>query len=231
MQRRAGRMQDFTLKGIRLSIPDRCLSPTLIEALQSGRYEHTEAAALERHLKPEDCVLDLGAGAGYLSCLAARIVGADRVTAVEANPDMITAIRANLDANGAAGAYLVEGAIVPDDYHDETVRFRRNAAFWAAALAEEGAKPGGRLSEVAALRLTPLLAEFRPSVVMMDIEGAEAKLSSQRWPEHVRLLVMEIHTGRYGARALQRIFDGLSASGLTYMPWGSRGETVVFQRV
>lgn len=224
-------MQDFILKGIALRIPDRCLGPTLIEALKSGRYEHSEAAALERHLQPGDRVLDLGAGAGYLSCLAARIVGGENVTAVEANRDMIAAIRANLDANGAAATRLIEGAIVPESHAGDTVRFRRNAAFWAAALAEDGAGSGGRISEVTALRLGPLLAEHRPSVVIMDIEGAEARLADMKWPGHVRLLVMEIHTGRYDGRALKRLFDGLSASDMTYMPWGSRGETLVFQRV
>lgn len=224
-------MQDFTLNGIALRIPDDCLGPKLIEALQSGRYEHTEAIALERHLQPGDRVLDLGAGAGYLSCLAARIVGAGNVTAVEANPDMIAAIRANLDANGATATRLIEGAIVPDTYTDTTVRFRRNAAFWAAALAEEGTKQGGRISEVKAHHLGPLLAEHRPSVVIMDVEGAEADLVQCNWPKDIRLLVMEIHTGRYDARALKKIFDALSAEDFTYMPWGSRGETLVFQRV
>ena len=224
-------MRDFTLSGIRLRIPGHCLGPPLIEALQAGRYEHTEAAALERHLQAGDRVLDLGAGAGYLSCLAARIVGAENVTAVEANPDMIAAIRGNLDDNGAGEAKLIAGAIVPDLHPGETVRFRRNAAFWAAALAEEGAQEGGRISEVAALRLGPLLAEYRPSVVVMDLEGAEVLLSDHIWPDHVRLLIMEIHTGRYDGAGVKRIFDGLSGSGMTYMPWGSRGETVVFQRV
>lgn len=224
-------MPEFTLKDVTLTIPQSCLNDALTEALRSGRYEHSEAAALERHLQPGDRVLDLGAGAGYLSCLAARVVGADRVTAVEANPDMIAAIRTNLDANGASATRLIHAAVVPDDHTAPTVAFRRSAAFWAARLAEDGAVRDHRVADVPALHLSSLLAEVLPSVVVMDVEGAELPLVRQPWPDHVRLLVMEIHTGRYGPRGVQAIFDGLSASGMTYMPWGSRGETLVFQRV
>jgi len=84
---------------------------------------------------------------------------------------------------------------------------------------------------VPALRLTTLLEEHQPSIVMMDVEGAEVELCQQAWPESVRLVIMEIHTSKYPPKVVKQIFDGMSAQGFTYMPWGTRGEVVTLQRV
>ncbi|GAB1362132.1 hypothetical protein MASR1M32_13680 [Rhodobacter sp.] len=59
-------MPDFSLRGLTLSLPQSALRGGLEQALSSGRYEGQEADALLRHLTPEDRVLDLGAGIGFL---------------------------------------------------------------------------------------------------------------------------------------------------------------------
>ncbi len=223
-------MAKFELDGISLRIPGKCLTPELQKALDSGRYESAESGALKRHAQPGDRLLDLGAGAGYVSAQGARIVGGEAVVAVEASTEMLEHLRHNLDANGARGATVLEGAVVADDHSGDSVAFAMRPAFWASSIAGEGVRPD-LVHEVPALRLNALLEEYRPSIVTMDVEGAELDLCQQSWPDHVRLVIMEIHSKRYGAAGIQAIFDGLSRSGLTYMPWGSRGEVVVFQRV
>ncbi|MGR3344504.1 MAG: FkbM family methyltransferase [Paracoccaceae bacterium] len=214
-----------------MQIPLNCLSPQLVQALESGRYEHTEAAALQRHLAPSDRVLDLGAGAGYLAAISARIVGADRVTAVEAAPAMIAPLRRNLDRNEGAQVRVVHGAVVADDYSSKTVPFLARKAFWAGAIAVPDQADNSRVIDVPALRLRDLLRDYPSDVVVMDIEGGEQMLARQAWPPQVRLLIVEIHTKQYSPQVLKDILDGLSGAAFTYMPWGSRGETLVFQRV
>lgn len=233
MQWQAGRvkMVQFKLKGITLRIPEAQLSPALERALREGRYESGESDALLRNLEPGDRVLDLGAGAGYVSSLAARVVGGENVTAVEAAPDMLAVLRRNLNLNEAGNARVLHGAVVADDYRDEEVRFAVADAFWSSRLAE-GAQTGqGATVKVPALRFGSLLAEIRPSVVVMDIEGGELEICRQDWPDCVRLLIMEIHTRRYPPADVKAMFDALSRNGFTYMPWGTRGEVVVQQRV
>lgn len=223
-------MAKFELDGITLRIPGKCLSPELEKALTSGRYESAESGALKRHLVAGDRVLDLGAGAGYVSAQAARVLGGANVVSVEASADMIEVLGRNLRQNGAKEATVLHGAVVADDHAGETVDFAVRPAFWASSIAEDGVPDAIRQS-MPALRLSKLFADHRPSVVVMDVEGAEVALCQQVWPDHIRLLVMEIHTNRYPPANVQRIFDGLSRSGMTYMPWGSRGEVLVFQRV
>lgn len=221
-------MAEFTLRGITLRIPEAHLSPALREALEAGRYESGESHALLRHLEAGDRVLDLGAGAGYVSSLAARVVGGENVTAVEASPEMLPVLRRNLNLNEAGETPVLHGAVVADTYPEEVVRFAVAGAFWSSRIGE-GDGPG--MVEVPALRFADLVRRVQPSVVVMDIEGAELDICQLDWPDCVRLLIMEIHTGRYGPGEVKAMFDALSRNGFTYMPWGTRGEVVVQQRV
>lgn len=223
------KLASFNIDGIKLRVPGHCLTPPLTRALESGRYEGNERAALKLHLEPGDRVLELGAGAGYLSILSAEIVGGGNVVSIEANPTMLEVLRKNLDSNSARGVDLRHGAVVGDGHAGETVRFRVNQAFWASSLA--GETTGDNVVEVPALRLTDLLEEVQPTVVVMDVEGAELDLCARDWPASVRLLIMEIHTRQYGPAEVKAMFDALSRAGFTYMPWGTRGEVVTLQRV
>ncbi len=223
-------MPEYRIRNITLRIPQAQLSPPLARALESGGYEAAEAGALLRHLRPGDRVLDLGAGAGYLSAIAATVVGGAQVTAVEAAPAMLPVLRRNLNLNGAGEARVIHGAAVADDVEETELPFQIARAFWASRLAgEEG--EGAEALRVPALKLGDLARELRPSVVVMDIEGGEVALCQQAWPDCVRLLILEIHPELYGPDRIKAIFDGLSRAGFTYMPWGSRGKVVVQQRL
>ena len=224
-------MASFELDGIKLEIPDECLSSRISEALRGGRYEGSEARALKRHLKPSDRVVDLGAGAGYLSTLAARVVGGGKVLGIEGNPVMAQVAQANLHRNGAKRATVLHGAVVPDDFAGDYVRFRARQAFWGGGIdtTDEPNRPSH--VDVPVLRISEILARHDPTLVVMDIEGTEADLAGHVWPATVRLVIMEVHSNRYPASALQAIFTGFFDQGFTYCPRGSWAETLVFERV
>lgn len=223
-------MAKFELNGITLRIPAKCLNNELENALTSGRYESAESAALKRHAKAGDRLLDLGAGAGYVSALGAQILGGANVVSVEASSDMIDVLERNLKGNNAKDATVVHGAVVADSHVGDTVEFAMRPAFWASSIATEGV-PKNIVHSMPALRLSDLLAEHRPSILMMDVEGGEVELCQQALPDCVRLLIMEIHTKRYPLASVRAMFDGLSRNDMAYMPWGSRAEVLVFQRI
>ncbi len=224
-------MAKFEIDGIQLRIPGRSLRPALIKSLENGLYEWNEAKALKKNLKPGDRLLELGAGAGYLSSLAARVIGAENVVAVEASPDMLEVLEWNLKLNDARDVRIVHGAVMPESHTADTVSFSVHRAFWSSRVVEGKPPEGARVETVPALQLPALLDEVQPTVVMMDVEGAEIDLCQKPWPDCVRLVMMEIHPARYPQTELQRLFDGMSRNGFTYMPWGTRGAVVVFQRI
>lgn len=224
-------MPDFEVNGVSLTIPPGCMTPHLRKEIEAGRYEAAETQAVVRNLRGDDRTLDLGAGAGYISTLAGMIGKTGSVLGVEANPEMVEAARANLARNGVAGAEVLWGAVVPDDFVADTVTFTLRRAFWASSLTGAAEGSGTRSVDVPALRLGALLQKHRPTVLIADIEGGELALFDHPLPKHVRLVVIELHLNVYGAAGVKRIFDGLSASGLSYCPKGSRGNVVVLQRV
>ena len=220
-------MPDFTLHGVRLTVPDSMLRPRIAARLAEGGYENFEVMAARRAVRPGAQVLELGAGLGLVTCICAGIAGAENVTAVEANPKVLNVARANLDRNGYMAATLLHGAVVASG-KAETVAFRCAPAFWASALAVTGGR--GETIDVPGLRLAHLLETYRPEIVVMDIEGGEAALFDDPWPDHVTTVLVELHPDAYTDTTIRRIFDCMSASGLVYAPDLSRNVVVGFRR-
>jgi FkbM family methyltransferase len=219
----------FEVDGIQLEVPDAELGAGLRYALGTGVYEHLEAHALATHLKSGDRVLDLGAGCGYLSILAAGFVGPDRVTAVEPNPTLLPVIAGNVARNGLAPVTVLHGAAVPGEGGGEVPLYRREG-FWSGSTAR--GKGGVRDSiEVPAVGIDRIFAELRPTVLVADIEGAEDGLFDAGLPEPLRIAVIELHPAHYGARGVARVFHAFAQSGFAYLPSGSRGRVVVFSRL
>lgn len=223
-------MAQFELDGVALDIPDAMLGPALRQALERGSYEHAEARAVNLHLAPGDRVLELGAGAGFLSVQIARRVGAANLLAVEAHPGMAAVVRANLARNGCTGAEVLEGAAVPDDYAAASIGFHPAPAFWASSLSPPVTDAAVVGVPVPALPFGALLERHRADVAIIDIEGSEELLFDTPWPRCPRLVMVEIHPRRYPPSSVRRIFDAASAMGLAYCADGSRGTVVVFQR-
>lgn len=223
-------MASFTIDGIKLRVPGKALTQDLRDEMERGNYEWNEAIAIKRHVTAQDRVLDIGAGAGFISILAARQAGAENVVSVEANPVMLEALRQNLDHNNCEATQLVHGAVVADHFDEPSVLFAARNAFWSSGIAKADTPPE-LIREVPTLYLNDLFAEHRPTIVSMDVEGGELDLCQQSWPDHIRLVILEIHTGRYPPSGVKAIMDGMSANNMTLMPWGTRGEVIVFQRV
>lgn len=223
-------MPEFTLNGIVLDIPQSHLTAPLEQAFRSGSYEHAEAEALGRHLRPRDRLLELGSGAGYLLTIGGLLLQPGAAVGVEASAATAEIARATVARNGVT-AELLWGAVVPDDHPGETATLHVRPSFWASSLGTVPESGRGRTETVPALRFGALLDRFRPSVLVLDIEGGELALFDRPLPDPPRLVIMELHPVRYRAAGVRRIFDGLSASGLAYCPVGSAGRLVVFERI
>ncbi len=79
----------------------------------SGTHPTTQLclAALDRHLPPATPVADIGTGAGILS-IAAALLGAAPILAVDTDPEAVRVAQANVTRNGVgAQVHLLQGSL------------------------------------------------------------------------------------------------------------------------
>jgi ribosomal protein L11 methyltransferase len=88
-------------------------------AFGSGTHETTRLVLREvdRRIKGGERVLDLGCGSGILS-VAALLLGADHATAIDVDPDAVTATQQNADLNGV-GERISASDEPPDRLSDQ----------------------------------------------------------------------------------------------------------------
>ncbi len=219
---------DFILNDVHLTLPDALATPGILQKLRDGHYEADEAKAVSRCVQPGFRVLDIGAGMGYVSVLAAQRTGPENVLAVEANPDLLPVIEANLVANDAGGASVLHGAVSGPAEDGATAPLHLAAGFTASSMRGTGTGP---TVEVPLIPIRDLLEAQRPHVVFMDIEGGEADLFGHPWKCPLRYFVVELHPKKYHARVIQKIVDFMSAMDMTYDPVVSRGKVLGFKKI
>jgi FkbM family methyltransferase len=197
------------IHGISLPFVRSVITPAIERPIRRGRYEAGERALLASVLRPEDRVLDLGAGLGLVSASAARI--AAHVTAVEANPALLPIVEETWRLNGIRTARLLHGVVAGSG--GGTVPFYLRADFWASSL-DAGPRAHVGMAEVRRIALGELLAEVRPTVLSCDIEGGEIGLFDAVDLSGLRAVVIELHPKVYGEEGAARVRAALARQGL-----------------
>jgi FkbM family methyltransferase len=154
--------------------------------LRRGTYEFAERKLLLSILQADDRVLEVGAGIGVLGLIAARVCGARNVLSYEPNPKTMPLIKANHTLNNLYPG-VREKAITAEG---GSITFFRTENIISSSLIECG------LSEaitVCSDRINDAIAEFRPTVLVMDVEGAEVDLLPAADLSTLRALVIETH--------------------------------------
>lgn len=194
------------------------------------QYERPEIEGLTRVILPGDRVLELGAGLGIITSLAARATGPSGVVrAHEANPALIADTRAFLADNGVTNVELVHAVLTPDP-DPASRRFHLAASFAESSLlGAEGRDPQGSV-EVPAQSLAEVFLTFRPDVLICDIEGAEAELIPALPPSSLRAAVVELHPDRLSLAQMQSIHDAMANHGLKRQQPGPGGTVEIYAR-
>ena len=132
-----------------------------------GSYEPEQTKLFERHVRPGDTVLDVGAHVGYYTVLSAVLAGErGAVWAFEPNPANARFLRRHAEINGLAGVRVTQAAVSDAN---GTARFGFGRGSGTGHLAADGEV------EVRTLRLDDFCAEhgIAPAAIKIDVEGAE----------------------------------------------------------
>ena len=175
--------------GIRLTARDPVISPFMRGKIYRNFYEAPEMIILARTLEPQDRVLELGGGVGYVSSYLAQVCGNRNVVSVEANPTLAPLIARNHRLNGVSPT--VVNAAVGDG---GSIEFVPHENFWSGSTAREGKKT----IQVPTVGIESLIIAHRPSFLIMDIEGAELTELPKVDFTNIDKVLLEVHPQIYG---------------------------------
>lgn len=218
-------------RGARFPNDPRYLSQKTRWKLRIDGYEAREVEAALNLLTPDDRVLEIGAGLGFMSTVIGVSVGPAAYTAVEANPAMIPYIKATHAANKLEGIEVINALLGPRAAPPRNFYVRRN--FLASSMdkgAPEEADAIRSVAKVPVRDVNKLIAEQKPTALICDIEGAEADLIPSMDLSGLRVAVLELHPQWIGQAGVEAVFSAMGAAGLTYFPRRSNGKVVAFKK-
>jgi len=221
-QYRVSRRTVVTIEGVRIRV-GRHMSPRVERAVSRGDYERDELRVIRLVLSPDDVVLNVGAGLGVVSAFCAQRIGSGRVFAFEANPDLEPRIRENFALNAVEPA--LDMCAVRATAGRVTI-YPRKHIFTPSVLAP---RDGARSLEVPGKALNYLVEKIRPTLVIVDVESAEAELFAGARLAQVSTIVLELNERVVGEVKARRVRSALAGLGFSEDPGLSSREHLVFR--
>lgn len=182
--------------GIRLHV-DRAFPEYLKEALREGLYEHEELELVEFHLRPNDVVMEIGAGLGLISAYCARRIGSERVHAFEANRTQERRIRRAYQLNGVAPT--LEMALIGESGGHR--QFFVYDGIWGSYVPWPQGRP--EMMSVPVRAFNEEVRRVRPTFLIIDVDGAEADMCRYADFHTVQTIVIEVHEHLIGSEGVQ----------------------------
>lgn len=215
-----------------LTIETSGLAPKIKSQLFFGTYEAAEIRAVQRHLRPDLDVIELGASIGVLTCHIRRKVAAGaRLYAVEASAEAAAMISRNLRHNGLQDNVTVLNAALTAD--SAPVQFDPGSTNIAGRVCDGPANAQG--IAVRPVTLAELVAElgFVEYSMVCDIEGSEVGVLSSESAALARCaqMIIELHPAKFRNR-LYTVDDlvGILQTAYGYRLRSRYGNVCVFDR-
>lgn len=217
----------FMLRGVLIPDEPRIITPPIRAAILAGRFEMEEAEAVPWIIRPGDVVLEVGAGLGFISTLLARQPGVRRVIAAEANPLLMNYMA---DLHAENGVHVERLHAVLTNEPRESLTFYLRHDFWMGSLLP-GPNPYETTVEVPTRNLNELLRSKGVTMIVCDIEGAEAFFFADADLTSVERIFIELHDHVTGLKGIAALFTTLASRGFAYDPRHSNRAVVLFQKV
>lgn len=203
---------------------DDALVPQDLRArIADGRYCRTQIACLGKALRASDRVLDIGAGLGVTTAVAAA--RARCVVAIEADRRVLPLTRRLLDASGANEVELLHGL-------PAVGRKGRGPVFLRADFRRSSRSPGGGTWKVMDLApflpLNAIIADARISVIVCDIPFGAAMLLTAADLSGIDRILLTRQPDTVTARELD---ESLAVRGFFPDPQLSEGRVTLYRRL
>lgn len=215
--------------GVQIPLNPEIISDLIADRIRQGLYEHKEAQQLKRIIQPGERILEIGGGIGFISTLCSKNTNTEAIRVFEANPDLVPFIAEVHKLNDVHNAEAVN-AVLGSKAEPATIEFYQRQHFWASSLSPE---PYGYVKSVPvpARSFSREIEEFRPSLIICDIEGGEVDLFMNANLSGVQRVYLEVHQKVIGKRGMKTLFDAFSARNFHYDQRYSMGGVVMFSHI
>jgi FkbM family methyltransferase len=215
------------LNGVKISVDPERFSTKMLGLMRDGTYEDEESRQIPSLLKKGERIVELGAGVGYISALCAKQNKVDSLVVYEAHPELIPVIRRTHELNGVKSTVI--NAVVLPRKKSDTVPFYIRDDFWASSLSSQ---PYGysQVVNVPVVSLAQMIAEHKPTMLIVDIEGGETMLFDDVELPGVRKVYLEVHPHIVGSTAVKRLFDFFADRNFRCDRWRSSNNVMLFTR-
>lgn len=187
---RVSTIRTGTLEGLKF----RRFMRTYNDFYAAGDFEPDLQRAFSETLKPGQVVYDVGANVGFMTMVAARLVGPEgAVVAFEPSRETGRQLLSQIELNGFKNVTLVRAAVSD---RVGTASFTTHEFSDMNRLAELGTTAG--IETVPTTTLDAIaLAHRPPNMIKLDVEGAEILVlrgATRVFREHRPILLAEIHS-------------------------------------
>lgn len=216
-------------RGVKFIDDETIISPRVRTSITSGRYESKEADQVEKLLKDGDRILEIGGGLGFISTIAARDPRVRSVLCFEADPRLVSYIKAVHELNDIKKVKVHNSALVTNLSKTELTFYIRKD-FWGSSFSQKAGEYESTAT-VPTQSFNQVVESYRPTFIVCDIEGAELDLFLNARLLGVTRVLMEIHSRVIGRVGVKRLFDAMSACDFHYDEFHSNGSVILFSHI
>jgi FkbM family methyltransferase len=220
--------EPIAYRGIMVPVSADIMPEPVVIALVHDDYEVPELNAATNLLSDGDRVLELGAGLGIISGALGKAFPECEFLSFEANPKLIPHISKLQEANGITNV-TVRNRLLEPNPQVASRSFHLHEYFTESSITQTDRTQ--ETVEVPVEDLNAVIADFQPTVIMCDIEGAEEMVLPAADLSGVRALILELHPKVMSRAGVKAIFDTCASFGLYPRVEYSAQQVVAFEKV
>ena len=208
------------------------LGATMINNMNEGSYERREVQSALHFIKKGDRVVEMGAGAGVVGAIAAKNCAPAKIVSFEANHKLIPHVKELYKHNKIQSKIEVRNKIVlSDPTPPKSVEFFIRGNFLGSGMTITKGQDRAEKVSVPVASWDEIKKKVKPTVLLMDIEGAELEFFRHADLSGIRVIIAELHRHIYHRPGMREIRDGIAAKGFVEDRDASGGGVFVFTAV
>jgi FkbM family methyltransferase len=200
---------------------------SVIRFIDNGTYEGGEIAIIKETVGPEDIVLELGTGLGFISAFCSKRIGSDRVYTFEANPQLEENIKKLYRRNHVNPN--LEFAVLGNNNGEKIFYVDKNNLL-ASSLKEIAGK-NIRPRVIQQKNINVVMKNINPTFLIMDIEGGEYDIFMTIEFGTINRIQFELHPLLLNETQMDEIFEVLSKNKFVENSLLGNGNNFFFEKI